>query len=246
MMEEWRDIPSYPRYEISSNGHIRNKENGRILKPVFDGTGRARIRLTTKGITYSIYIHDILIDAFLGGRNYKQIVSFKNNVPSDCRLSNIEVSEAVDGDYSPNFIEGEVWRDVVGYEKYIAVSNLGRVWTKGRFVNSPTGMRYLPGSERRMVEGRGGYPCVYVKFEDFEKGLYVHRLVAEAFLPNPNNYPEINHKDETRTNNHVDNLEWCTHRYNLTYGTIRQRIKETRLRRHAKQNQSHEEHKCVF
>lgn len=55
----------------------------------------------------------------------------------------------------------------------------------------------------------------------------VHRLVAEAFIPNPNNYPMVNHKDENKLNNHVENLEWCDMQYNLTYGTVRARQGKT-------------------
>ena len=54
----------------------------------------------------------------------------------------------------------------------------------------------------------------------------IHRLVAEAFIPNPNNYPCINHKDENKENNNANNLEWCTYKYNSNYGTCRERTLE--------------------
>ena len=66
------------------------------------------------------------------------------------------------------------------------------------------------------------------------KQITIHRLVAEAFLPNPNNYPCINHKDECRTNNHVDNLEWCSWAYNINYGTGNNRMLDTRNKNNAK------------
>lgn len=56
----------------------------------------------------------------------------------------------------------------------------------------------------------------------------VHRLVAETFIPNPNNYLEVNHKDENKQNNSVDNLEWCNRKYNLNYGTVKERIAKGR------------------
>jgi hypothetical protein len=59
----------------------------------------------------------------------------------------------------------------------------------------------------------------------------VHKLVAKAFIPNPNSYTEVNHKDENPLNNNVDNLEWCTHHYNMTYGTCQERARATHLER---------------
>ena len=64
-----------------------------------------------------------------------------------------------------------------------------------------------------------GYEFVELFNESGSKRMSVHRLVAEAFIPNPDNLPCVNHKDETRTNNNVENLEWCTYKYNTNYGT---------------------------
>lgn len=73
-----------------------------------------------------------------------------------------------------------------------------------------------------------GYAYIKVKHPITRKQtiLLIHRLVAEAFIPNPHHLPEINHKDENKLNNTVENLEWCTRQYNLSYGTRLNRIKE--------------------
>lgn len=71
-----------------------------------------------------------------------------------------------------------------------------------------------------------GYYKVMLTKNGISSQKFVHRLIAEAFIPNPNNYSCINHKDECRTNNSIDNLEWCTHEYNLNYGTRTERAIE--------------------
>ena len=75
---------------------------------------------------------------------------------------------------------------------------------------------------KQSKDGRG-----YLQFRCNGRKTLVHRFVAECFLPNPENLPCINHKDENKTNNCVENLEWCTHKYNLNYGTRNERIGET-------------------
>lgn len=106
----------------------------------------------------------------------------------------------------------EEWRDVKGYEGRYSVSNLGEV--------------YSLLTNKCLKHGRNnrGYTFVALCMNGKVKQYLVHRLVAEAFIPNPLNLPEVNHKDETYTNNCVDNLEWCTSRYNCQYGTRNYRI----------------------
>ena len=74
-----------------------------------------------------------------------------------------------------------------------------------------------------------GYCNVYLYNENGRKFFLVHRLVAQAFIPNPNNYPEVNHKDENSLNNCVENLEWCTSEYNSNYGTHQEKLRQRRL-----------------
>lgn len=69
-----------------------------------------------------------------------------------------------------------------------------------------------------------GYYKVTLTKNGIGSQKFIHRLIAEAFIPNPNNYPCVNHKDECKTNNSIDNLEWCTHEYNLNYGTRTERV----------------------
>lgn len=102
----------------------------------------------------------------------------------------------------------EVWKDITGYEGLYAVSSHGRV--KSYYVN-----RIL---KPQIV--RGGYYAVKLSKNRKKEHKYVHILVAEAFIPNENNLPVVNHKDETRTNNLSTNLEWCTVQYNNTYNDV--------------------------
>lgn len=106
----------------------------------------------------------------------------------------------------------ETWKPVVGYEGLYEVSSEGRVR------NVKTGRILKPGNN-----GRGYlYVCLYKN--GAVKNHCLHRLVAQAFIQNPNKLPEVNHKDEIRTNNNLDNLEWCTYKYNANYGTRNEKI----------------------
>lgn len=116
----------------------------------------------------------------------------------------------------------EVWKYVPGYEGLYQVSTLGNVRSIGRTVKG----RFHNGKDLKLRYDPDGYRRVMLCKNGKVKGFKVHRLVAMAFIPNPNNYPMINHKDETKDNNNVFNLEWCTAAYNNTYGTVKQRQAE--------------------
>lgn len=116
----------------------------------------------------------------------------------------------------------EIWKDVVGYEGSYQISNLGRL--KSTF--NGRGTRLL----RNQITNSGYYSHLLYKDSKCKIKL-IHRLVAEAFIPNPLNLPEVNHKDENKLNNNVDNLEWCDHTYNVNYGTANQRMRKTKGKR---------------
>ena len=110
----------------------------------------------------------------------------------------------------------EEWRDITGYEGYYQVSSKGNVRSLDRtLINTIGVVRNVKGKEiMHSLVGAG-----YCQVKLFKKGKgenkYVHQLVATAFIPNTNNYSEINHKDYNKENNCVENLEWCTHMENM-------------------------------
>ena len=111
----------------------------------------------------------------------------------------------------------EIWKDIKGFEGLYQVSNMGRVKSLRRNIILKSRIT------------RNGYERVNLSANNIPKLYSVHRLVANAFISNPDNLPQVNHKDENRTNNHVDNLEWCTQEYNQNYGTINIRKSQKQL-----------------
>lgn len=130
----------------------------------------------------------------------------------------------------------EEWKDIKGYEGLYQVSSEGRVKSldhtivcyngKGVATKKHTGKILKPFSRSPF------YKSVSLRKDGEMRQLLVHRLVAEAFIPNTNNFPLINHKDENPSNNFVENLEWCTHLYNMNYGTCQKRKSEKLKRKH--------------
>ena len=127
----------------------------------------------------------------------------------------------------------EEWRDIEGYEGYYQVSSLGRVRSLDRTIISSTGkLCHLKGKLlKSSFDGQRNYLFVGLNKEGICRQRNVHRLVAETFIPNTSNLPMINHKDEIKTNNRVENLEWCTAKYNSNYGTLPERMAHTNGKR---------------
>lgn len=102
-------------------------------------------------------------------------------------------------------------KDIKGYERLYAITSCGKVWS------------YKSKKFLKPIITRNGYLRVNLSKNNVQKIFLIHRLVAEAYLDNPNNLPEINHKDEVKTHNWINNLEWCDGKYNRNYGTRTER-----------------------
>jgi hypothetical protein len=112
----------------------------------------------------------------------------------------------------------EIWKPIKDYEGLYEVSNMGRVRSLNHYViDKQNAKRFFKGKVLRIYQNEYGYCFVRLVNNSGVKNIRVHRLVAEAFIPNPDNLPEVNHKSEIKTQNNVENLEWCDHKYNMAY-----------------------------
>ena len=132
----------------------------------------------------------------------------------------------------------EIWKDIEGYEGLYQVSNKGRVKS----------LNYgRTGKEKILRPGKNndGYLIVILYKNGKKKNFRIHRLVAKAFLTNPNNLLEVNHRDENKENNHVENLEWCDRKYNINYGSRTERSSESRKGKKHKKHKLKKQILCV-
>lgn len=114
----------------------------------------------------------------------------------------------------------EIWKDIKNYKGKYQISNMGRIKSIEHTIIRKNGNKLLIKEKILKQSINKGYYHITLQGKCFR----VNRLVAETFIPNPNNLPCVNHKDENKLNNNVENLEWCTVAYNNTYGTRIQKV----------------------
>lgn len=127
----------------------------------------------------------------------------------------------------------EVWKDVDGYEGYYQVSNLGRVRSLERIVKRGSNSLRIAGKIKVQRINSNGYMRVFLNKEGVSKLALVHRLVAAAFVENPNSYGYVDHIDSDRLNNCASNLAWCTQGDNIHLAYERGRRRHVRLSQEA-------------
>ena len=115
----------------------------------------------------------------------------------------------------------EEWKDIKGYEGFYQVSNIGRVRSLDRYITRSDGVvQFKKGIIKQPKENSDGYYTITLNKNGKNKTIGIHRLVAQAFIPNPDELLEVNHIDYDRKNNNVNNLEWCTHQDNIKHSAV--------------------------
>lgn len=221
--EIWKDIPGYPKYEVSSLGEVRRVGAKVSLKPSIEGTGNCIVTLYNDTGARHCRIMEIVAGVFLGERPDGQEIIHKNGDILDNQASNLMYGNIQE--YELDALGRDIWRVIKETEGRYAISVNGDVYSFSRMVRSRHGTRLVPGSFVKPHLDIWGYLTVSMTKPNGESiWRSIHRLLATEFIPNPDNLPQVNHKDENKLNNSLDNLEWCTIDYNLAYGTRTERV----------------------
>ena len=229
--EIWKDIKGYEGlYQISSYGRVKrlarkfySEKEGRwksvkelIMKIDHKHQSYPNVTLY-KDEKYCSHYISILVKTHFLGLQCDDIIDYIDGDRFNCRLDNLcpHRTESVEGDV--------IWKDIEGYEGYYQVSSDGRVRSIDRYVPSKNNsIKLCKGVERCLERKEDGYLEVnlYKHGENGKKNgknYLVHRLVTFSFIPNPDNKPEVNHKDGNKSNNDVSNLEWVTKSENIRH-----------------------------
>lgn len=111
----------------------------------------------------------------------------------------------------------EVWKPVVGFEEQYEISLNGIVKRVDKMQVTPSGLTIKKGKTLKTRINNRGYVEVRLSKKGKQLGTFIHILLAKAFIPNPHNKPEVNHLNGIKTDNSIDNLEWCTHAENIRH-----------------------------
>lgn len=230
MQEEWRDIQGYEGcYQVSNLGRVRSLDrfvetsrtkpftvHGKILCAE-SVNGKCRVGLREDGKkTVHLHVEKLVAEAFVDNQDgYPDVIHVDGDV-SNNNADNLAWGVS-DTCYVFDSSKPEEWRDVVGYEGLYMVSNRGRVKSLSGEVNTMGGVRIKQETILKQTLNAYGYPQVALHKDGASQLRRTHRLVAEAFIPNPNDLPVVDHINAVRNDNNVENLRWVTTRENVVH-----------------------------
>ena len=159
--------------------------------------------------------------------NFHKNLKFEDNLQRTCKdcISEYQRSNREYKNQEIVSLEGEIWKDIIGYEGIYMVSNYSRVKTLSKIFDTKNGTkRRITRESEVFTRLQYGYCAGSLRKNNVTKPFYLHRVVAQAFIENPENKPHINHIDCDRANNNLSNLEWVTPQENATHASLNDRL----------------------
>ena len=250
--EIWKDIPEFEdSYMISTHGRVLAKDrinaaNRKIpakLMTIQIGEKNIKtISLTKNKHRVTRGLMSLMAETFIPEYSENQVLHFKDSNPLNCNINNIYWVDKIDPHtkYDPiKPLDDEIWKNVnvSEYENLYAVSNKGRIKALSREIKASNRIIHYQEKLLSPQKDKKGYFYITLKNGGKSKSFAVHILVAITFIPNPNNYPCVDHIDTITSNNYVENLRWVTQQMNMNNKLTKKHASEAILRKQLR-NQS--------